>query len=127
MISKKNHCPNCGSLIQSDQCRYCGAVFLDWSIIDMDKPVFMKFRMNGRIFRAKCIMNRFDISNFEEDTSYYCTENKYQLHKRFTPHTIDISLNVIPVNNIEFLLIEEDVVDPDDLKEYWKDGNQNDK
>lgn len=119
MTKKENHCPNCGSLIQSDQCTYCGAVFIDWSVIDMDKPVFVKFRRNGKILRALCRMNELQINECRDVPTLYSEADMYALFRPYSLTNINLSLDVVPVNNIDFIVIEEDVVDSNDLKEYW--------
>ena len=123
MERKKINCPNCGSPIQDDQCRFCGSVFLDWSIIDFDKPFFLKFRRNGKVYRAKCRMREFSFSHPSQAASlYYDGEPTFIM--RSEPPVIDISLCVEPVDKTYMLLIEEDIVNPDDLKPIWERGKE---
>ena len=53
----KLNCPNCGAPIESTQCPYCGTVFYDFSVIDVEKPSYirLKYKDNVMIFRAKMI------------------------------------------------------------------------
>lgn len=122
-MKKTINCPNCGSPIQEDQCRFCGSVFLDWSTIDFDKPVFIKFKKNGRVFRAKCRLREFSINNPSEPQSLYFAD-KVSYIVRNEPPEIKLSLDVVPVENINFVLIEEDKVNPEDLKQLWEKGKE---
>ena len=123
MERKKINCPNCGSPIQDDQCRFCGSVFLDWSIIDFDKPFFLKFRRNDKVYRAKCRMREFSFSYPSQSASLYY-DGEPQLIMRSEPPVIDISLSVVPVDKTYMLLIEEDKVNPEDLKPIWEKGKE---
>ena len=79
-MKKTINCPNCGSPIQEDQCRFCGSVFLDWSIIDFDKPVFIKFKRKGRVIRAKCRLKEFSVNNpSEPQMAYFANEVSFNM------------------------------------------------
>ena len=43
---KEFNCPNCAAPITGDTCQYCGAVFLDFAAIQINKPSYIKFRVD---------------------------------------------------------------------------------
>ena len=47
------NCPNCGAPIESEQCPYCGSVFIDFACLDADKPFYIKVKHGGQIFISK--------------------------------------------------------------------------
>lgn len=55
------NCPNCGAPIAGDRCPYCGTVFYDFASIDMDKPSYIKMRLNGHVVMFKGILRNVDI------------------------------------------------------------------
>lgn len=67
MIAKT--CPHCGAPITGNNCEYCGAVFYDFSAIDISntKPTYLKLKLpNGRIALMKALVDSF---NLEYNTS----------------------------------------------------------
>ena len=122
MKKVQTNCRNCGAVIKTDKCQYCGTVLIDWAVIDMNDPFYLKFKWGNKIVRAKCILNSFR-QEFNEPSVLYADDGMY-MPIRHRSSEINISLIVIPVDGIEYVVIDEDVVDPDDLKEYWKDGDE---
>lgn len=65
------NCPNCGAPFQleSDKCPYCGTLYYDLSAIDFEsqKPIFLRFRVNGMEVVQKCIPT-FEGSEFTVET-----------------------------------------------------------
>ena len=43
------NCPNCGAPIESEQCPYCGSIFIDFACLDADKPFYIKVKHDGQI------------------------------------------------------------------------------
>ena len=41
------NCPNCGAVITTDVCQYCGTVFLDFAAIQANKPSYIKFKVDN--------------------------------------------------------------------------------
>ena len=118
------NCPNCGAILKSDVCQYCGAVFIDWSVIDFDKPVFIKFKHNNKVYRAKCIPKKADFSFYGDHECIYSDDIPYINFYRTRPE-ISLTLEVIRDKGIDFIIIDENVCNPDDLKDIWKE-NDND-
>lgn len=47
------NCPNCGAPISGSICEYCGTIFYDFSVIDVDKPCWITVRHGNSLLRAK--------------------------------------------------------------------------
>lgn len=125
---EKKNCPNCGQPITGEKCQYCGTVFIDWALIDTDKPFYLKFRHNGMITRAKCIARTFDLTVHQESPTMFYSDN--EPYARICPQdsmTITVEMDVIPekIMGRETLLIKvnEDEVDLNDydLQECLKE------
>ena len=67
------NCPNCGAVIVSEKCAYCGTVFYDFSTIDMDKPCYIKIKYQNAIvmIKAKARHSELNITT-ESQTAYDC-------------------------------------------------------
>ena len=48
-LNGSKNCPNCGAPIESEQCPYCGSVFVDFACLDADKPFYIKVKHDGQI------------------------------------------------------------------------------
>ena len=47
------NCPNCGAPIESEQCPYCGSIFIDFACLDADKPFYIKVKHDEKIVISK--------------------------------------------------------------------------
>ena len=47
------NCPNCGAPIESEQCPYCGSIFIDFACLDADKPFYIKVKHDRKIVISK--------------------------------------------------------------------------
>ena len=56
------NCPNCGAVITSEQCPYCGTLFYDFSAIEIGKPCFLKIKYENNIIKVKAVCNGADLS-----------------------------------------------------------------
>lgn len=61
------NCPNCGAPIESEQCPYCGSVFIDFACLDADKPFYIKVKHCGQIFISKV-----RLTSISTHTDYTC-------------------------------------------------------
>ena len=66
------NCPNCGAPIESEQCPYCGSVFIDFACLDADKPFYIKVKHAGQIFISKV---RLASISTHTDYSCLCADN----------------------------------------------------
>lgn len=118
---EKKNCPNCGMPITGEKCDYCGTVFIDWAIIDMDTPVFIKFRHKGKIMRAKCVMSELNLTCSSPTLDFYADNQIYSAMQPEELQEIDIHMYIEPfeVNGLRcnYMVIDEDEVDQEALKE----------
>ena len=77
-------CPNCGAPVSGWECNYCGAVFYDFSSIDVsfNKPIFMRFKHEGKVVETKAILTRFDVNSSPEYFDLYCNDELYSCKAR---------------------------------------------
>ena len=91
----RHNCPNCGAPITETQCPYCGTVFYDFSVIDMDKPSYIQMKYNGQIIIFRAIMRSAEIVM---EPYEYVTHGEW-----FFERIVHNSARV----NIEFQLLED--------------------
>ena len=65
------NCPNCGAPITGEKCEYCGTVIYDFSVIDMDKPSYIKMRLNGKLLIFHAILKNVSINTGNYFDHYY--------------------------------------------------------
>lgn len=63
------NCPNCGAPIESEQCPYCGSIFIDFACLDANKPFYIKVKHNGQIIISKVRLT--SISTHRDYTCLY--------------------------------------------------------
>lgn len=68
-------------------------------------------------------MREFSLSSQSQPVNLYYDDEPH-LIMRSEPPVIDISLSVVPVDKTYMLLIEEDIVNPEDLKPIWERGKE---
>ena len=70
------NCPNCGAPLSGWQCEYCGAAFYDFSSLDIsfDKPIFMKFKFEGKILQTKVRLTKFSVNNSMNEVPFYADD-----------------------------------------------------
>ena len=58
----RHNCPNCGAPIESTQCPYCGTVFYDFTVIDSDKPTYIRMNWRGHQMVFKAVMRSVEVN-----------------------------------------------------------------
>lgn len=43
-MTEKTNCPNCGAPIAESKCPYCGTVFYDMTVLDMENPGILRIK-----------------------------------------------------------------------------------
>lgn len=68
-MSKKKqlNCPNCGAPITGINCEYCGTQFIDFAVIDMDRPFYIRVKQGNHLMTCKAKVKEFNI-RIEQDT-----------------------------------------------------------
>lgn len=125
MSQMNSVCPECGGVLNSDRCQFCGAVILDMASIDFDNPCYLKFKRGNNVYRAKCQVDNFSLKTHETP----CFYNDNELYKWFRPAmpaTISIDFSVIPVDNIWCVLIDSSIAEKDGIRDvYNRQEDQN--
>ncbi|MBP3217379.1 MAG: hypothetical protein J6M46_03295 [Lachnospiraceae bacterium] len=70
-------CPHCGAPITGERCGYCGAVFYDFSAVNVlnGRPTYLKLKLpDGRVVIAQAEVVRFDFTQTVEPVSFYADE-----------------------------------------------------
>lgn len=103
------NCPNCGSQITGDICKYCNTVFYDFACLDMDKTAFIKIKHGNRILLCNVIPLSSQITHETNPSTLYF-DNRPCITLQSTPDiTIDLSLRVIPnKDGTQYIVIDED-------------------
>lgn len=65
------NCPNCGAPIDGEKCQYCGTVFYDFAAINIDKPSYIKMRLNGELIMFKAILTNVEIRHEAPPSAFY--------------------------------------------------------
>lgn len=89
-------CPCCGAPVSGWECNYCGAVFYDFSSIDVsfNKPIFMRFKHQGKVFETKAILTKFDVNSSPEYVDLYYDNQNYSCMARVRSE-INMSFDVM--------------------------------
>ena len=46
----RTNCPNCGAPIDGNKCEHCRTLFFDFGAIEIGKPAYFKFVLNGMVY-----------------------------------------------------------------------------
>lgn len=93
-------CPQCGAPITGTECKFCGAIFYDFSTLSMDKPCYIRLKTGKFINIFKAIVTRADF-NIERsnDTVLYCDDNPY-VTINAPKYSLDISMDILDDDGI---------------------------
>ena len=112
----KTNCPNCGAVMDSDKCQYCGTIMYDFACIDADNPFYIKIKRNGIIHRFKVLLfnSEISISSKEQEMLYF---DDSPITPILPPdYTIGLTFKILPENGIIGLSIDPKEVG--DFKPY---------
>lgn len=85
------NCLNCGAPIESEQCPYCGSIFVDFACLDADKPFYMKIKHKGQIITLKVRLN-----NISMHTDYIdCYANNIPIITMEQTKELDMNFTII--------------------------------
>lgn len=92
-------CPQCGAPITGTECKFCGAVFYDFSTLSMDKPCYIKLKTGKIINMFKAIVTKINCDIEPNDTVLYCDINPYAV---IGPprYSLDISMDILDNDGI---------------------------
>lgn len=101
----KGSCPHCGAPISGEKCEYCGAVFYDFSAIDIsnEKPTYLKIKFPGnKIVIARAVVNEFNVTVNQSPTNFYYDNNVCCTMVSDPVCQIDMGFEVIPEKGVLF-------------------------
>lgn len=65
------NCPNCGAPVTSEKCAYCGTLFYDFSVIDVDKPCYLKIKYQNAIIMVQAKVTHSELNMTTNTTTAY--------------------------------------------------------
>ena len=85
------NCPNCGALIETEKCPYCGTMFLDFAAMDADQPFYMKIKQDGQIYILKAKMTSTELKT-EYNDAYDVFESRWLRLRSISSVTLDFDI-----------------------------------
>ena len=85
------NCPNCGALIETEKCPYCGTMFLDFAAMDADQPFYMKIKQDGQIYILKAKMTSTELKTKYNDV-YDVFESRWLRLRSISSVTLDFDI-----------------------------------
>ena len=85
------NCPNCGALIKTEKCPYCGTMFLDFAAMDADQPYYMKIKQDGQIYILKAKMTSMELKTKYNDV-YDVFESRSLRLRSISSVTLDFDI-----------------------------------
>lgn len=85
------NCPNCGALIETEKCPYCGTMFLDFAAMDADQPFYMKIKQDGQIYVLKAKMTSMELKTEYNDV-YDVFESRLLRLRSISSVTLDFDI-----------------------------------
>ena len=85
------NCPNCGALIETEKCPYCGTMFLDFAAMDADQPFYMKIKQDGQIYILKAKMTSTELKTEYNDV-YDVFESRWLRLRSISSVTLDFDI-----------------------------------
>lgn len=100
-MRKELNCPNCGSAITQEKCPYCGAVFYDFTAIDVNEPCYVKIKYGDDVLMAEVIVSEMRVTI--EPVESYWNNGFDEVHviRHRDNSTIELMMHVI--NRLEFV------------------------
>ena len=78
-MREKLNCPNCGAVITSERCEYCGAIFYDFFNVGINEKSYIRLKLGDKL----CICEAF-LTNASLTQNY----NEFPI--------LDLSFKIVP-------------------------------
>ncbi|MBR4832406.1 MAG: hypothetical protein IKZ97_07255 [Butyrivibrio sp.] len=118
MKKVQTNCPNCGAVMTSDSCSFCGTILYDFACLDADEPFFIKIKRRNKIYRLKVCLTEVQFEAGYDSPIPYCDDIPIMQMRRPTISTLGLNFTVLPYKayDQEILLmgIDTDEIDPDE-------------
>lgn len=117
MHKVQTNCPNCGAVMNTDKCQYCGTILYDFACLDADQPFFIKIKKGNTVHRLKVCLTDLRFEMYRNVGTVYCEDNPFILMRK-PDGELDLHFRVLPyeVNDQEILgmQINTDKIDSDE-------------
>ena len=91
------NCPNCGALITTDVCKYCGTVFLDFAAIQANKLSYIKFKVDNdgisNIYLMKLTVDNLEFNITSDIIEVRGYKDNMILSKFSSSRTLEVNLH----------------------------------
>ena len=98
-MNERLNCPNGGAPVTGERCEYCGTVFYDFSVIDSEKPSYIKMKIKGKLYIFKALLTNVDMKIWNEPEYLYADNIPVQFFQ-IPEMTISTEFKVIEDNDI---------------------------
>lgn len=99
----KTNCPNCGAPIESAKCPYCGTLFYDMTVIDLQNPGYVRFRYGDRIIQGRMYPGRCSITTEPVCGASY-RDVSGMIHRAPVASQSTINLELISIGSLEVIV-----------------------
>lgn len=93
-MNERLNCPNCGAPIEEEVCSYCGTVIYDFATINMDKPTYIKLRIDDKLFIFRALMTGLE-AEIRDDPIMYYADNQPIKVMRIPEREIRVNFQVL--------------------------------
>ena len=94
-MREKLNCPNCGAVINSVICPYCGSVFYDFANIDTDKPSYLRMKIRDKLYVFKAKVSDLTVHIDTNDASLYANGGGPIICMQSPSYSISIDMDII--------------------------------
>lgn len=105
-MREKLNCPNCGAPITGTVCKYCGAVFYDFAVLDAERPTYVRIKYRGSINVFRAILSGFTFEMTNEPL-VYMDNQPVLLMPEIADATLDLSMRIVPDDRGVYLCRKE--------------------
>ena len=93
------NCPNCGAPVSDEKCAYCGTVIYDFTVMDMEKPSYIKIKANRQLIMCKAFLDNVYVTMEDQPIRLYGDDKEYFV-QRSQSCTIHVDFNVLPQDGV---------------------------
>lgn len=118
MKKAKTNCPNCGAVMTSDSCSFCGTIVYDFACLDADQPCFIKIKRHNKIYRLKVCLTELQFEAGYDAHVLCCDQNPTIPMRSPAISTLGLNFTILPHKaydqEILMMSIDTDEIDPDE-------------
>lgn len=93
-MNKITNCPNCGAVLESHKCSYCGTIIYDFANFEIGKIAYIRMKIGDtlNVFRAR--LTNLNVS--QDCDTYYADDKPY------------MSIKNAPIIEMELQMVSDD-------------------